>query len=310
MKARAAEPRQKHIPAGQPCRIKFPKDWFRHKQQLTDHDWQDGWQEGSFLGFLPPSISVDMSCHFCHETLWYMFVWHNLMFMGNQTYFLAQSATRQEEIPVSNWQKPVKSKSPHPKTHPEQDFSCLGNTDRSAPLLLGLSGALTHSHYPTVINASDITHLHYHLHHCCHNFRSYICQRRCRPGWSCLSKQTTIDILVLQRGKSHSQCMIRDRNAEGPGKKGKPQSQRGLSCKVRTLNRNVTKSSDVNPSSEVWQSSPNPPGCWSEQSTLKSPCEASDRINQLIRRWIQERKMPERDTQAREGLSARKSDCI
>lgn len=74
-----------------------------------------------------------------------------------------------------------------------------------------------------------------------------------------LFKQTTIDILVFQRGKSHSQHMIQDRNSEGPGKKGKPQSQRGLSRKVRTLNRNATKSSDVNSSSEGWQASSNPP---------------------------------------------------
>lgn len=74
-----------------------------------------------------------------------------------------------------------------------------------------------------------------------------------------LSKQTTTDILVVQREKSHSQCTIRDRNAEGPGKKGKPESQRGLSYKVRTLNGNAIKSSDVNPSSEGWQASPNPP---------------------------------------------------
>lgn len=38
------------------------------------------------------------------------------------------------------------------------------------------------------------------------------------------------------------------------------------------------------------------PGCWSKQSTLKSPCEASDRINHLTRRWIQEGRMSERHT--------------
>lgn len=58
MRARAAELRQKHIPAGQPCRMKSPKERFHHKQQLTDSNWQDGWQEGSFLGFFPPSLAL------------------------------------------------------------------------------------------------------------------------------------------------------------------------------------------------------------------------------------------------------------
>lgn len=75
MRARAAEPRQEHIPAGQPCGMKSPKDWFHHRQQLTDHNWQDGWQEGSFLGHLPPS--GNMSHHFCHGSLCYVLAWHS-----------------------------------------------------------------------------------------------------------------------------------------------------------------------------------------------------------------------------------------
>lgn len=81
-----------------------------------------------------------------------MFAWHKLTFIESQTYLLAKSAMRQEGIPISSWQKPVKPKTPHPKTHPEQVFSCLGYTGRSALLLLGLSGAMTHGHYLTVIN--------------------------------------------------------------------------------------------------------------------------------------------------------------
>lgn len=57
MRARAAEPRQKHIPACQPCRMKSPKDWFHHKQQLTDSDWLEGWWDSSFLRFLHSSAS-------------------------------------------------------------------------------------------------------------------------------------------------------------------------------------------------------------------------------------------------------------
>lgn len=105
MRARAAEPRQKHIPASQPCRMKSPKERFHHKQQLTDSNWQDGWQEGSFLGFFPPSLSVNMSHHFCRGSLQYVFAWHKLMFMGNQTYCSLQSATGQVKTPVSSWQK-------------------------------------------------------------------------------------------------------------------------------------------------------------------------------------------------------------
>lgn len=105
MRARAAEPRQKHIPAGQPCRMKSPKERFHHKQQLTDSNWQDGWQEGSFLGFFPPLLSVNMSHHFCRGSLQYVFAWHKLMFMGNQTYCSLQSATGQVKTPVSSWQK-------------------------------------------------------------------------------------------------------------------------------------------------------------------------------------------------------------
>lgn len=156
MRARASDPRQKHIPTGQPCRMKSPKDRFHHKRQLTDHNWQDSWQEDSFLGILPPSVSVDMSHHFCHKSPWFMFAWHKLSFMWNQTWFLSQSTMRQEGIPVSSCQKPMKSKSLHPKMRPEQAFSCFGNVDGSVPLLLGLNGALTHGCYPTVINASDI----------------------------------------------------------------------------------------------------------------------------------------------------------
>lgn len=152
MRARTAEPRQKDIPAGQPCRMKSPKDRFHHKQQLTDHDRQDGCEECSFLGFLLPSVSVNMGCHFFHESLWYMFAWHKLMFMESQTYFLAQSAMRQEGIPISSWQKPVMPKSPRLKMHPEQVFSCLRYASRSALLLLGSSGALTHGHYLMVIS--------------------------------------------------------------------------------------------------------------------------------------------------------------
>lgn len=59
-----------------------------------------------FLGFLPPSPSVNMSHHFCHGSLWYVFAWHKLMFVRNQTYCLLQSATGQVKIPVSSCHKP------------------------------------------------------------------------------------------------------------------------------------------------------------------------------------------------------------
>lgn len=64
------------------------------------------------------------------------------------------------------------------------------------------------------------------------------------------------------------------RNAEGPWKKRKAQSGRGLSFNVRTLNRNATKSSDVNSSSEGWEASPKTPRLliWTEnpEKSLRS----------------------------------------
>lgn len=70
------------------------------------------------------------------------------------------------------------------------------------------------------------------------------------------------------------------------------------------------KSSGVNCSLEGWWASPAHPGWRSEQSILKSPCEASDRTNQLTRSWIQEGRMSDRDMQAKEGLSAGKVDSM
>lgn len=143
-----------------------------------------------------------------------------------------------------------------------------------------------------MINTSDITPGHYcsHLHHWCHNLRLYVCQQRLRPEYlylyfisvyASLSKQTTIDTLVVQRRKSDSSCEIWDREAESPGKKGKAQSQRELSCKVRTLKRETQQKhlmwALLQKAGRLLQTHSS---CWSEQSILKIPCEASDKMKE------------------------------
>lgn len=242
---------------------------------------------------LPSSPSGNMSHHFCHGGLCYGLAWHKVMFMGNQTLF-ATVCPGEVKLLSQAGRNQVRSRFPLSKVHTEQALGCVGHGSRSGLLLLGLSGALTNSPYPTVINTSDITPLHYcsHLHHCCDNFRLYICQQRLRPEYlylyfisvfTSLSKQTTIDIVVVQRRKSHSSCKIWDREAEGPGKKGKAQSWRELSCKVRTLKREMQWKrlmwALLQKAGRLLQTHPS---CWSEQSTLKIPCEANERMKEDI----------------------------
>jgi len=110
--------------------------------QLTGHDGCGGHREGSFHRF-----SADTSCP-CHRGCpCFLFAWRELTFMGNHITILAKSTQRQEEIPVSRWQKPANSNPPHPKICFGPVFSFSGDAGGSAPLLLGSSSAVTHGHY-------------------------------------------------------------------------------------------------------------------------------------------------------------------
>lgn len=86
---------------------------------------------------------------------------------------------------------------------------------------------------------------------------------------------------MAQRRKSHSLCEIWDREAEGPGKKGKAQSQRELSDKARALKREMQRKclmwALLQKAGRLLQTHPSR---WSEQSTLKIPSETDDRMKE------------------------------